>query len=81
MSLLDVQLQHYGNSWHKNSSVDVQECYKKLLALNMMNYFAGDFYIVLILISYSAGWNIFFQTVFLLNCISLFLIETDIKIK
>lgn len=46
-----------------------------------MNYFAGDVYIVLILISHSAGWNIFFQTVFLLNRVSLFLIEAEIKIK
>lgn len=60
----------------------MQECYYiKLLALNMMCYFAGGFYTVLILISHSAGWNIFFQTVFLLNRVSLFLIEVDIKIK
>lgn len=44
-----------------------------------MSYFAGDVYIVLILISHSAGQN--FQTVFLLNRVSLFLIEADIKIK
>lgn len=44
-------------------------------------YFAGDVYIVLILISHSAGWNIFFQTGFLLKHISLHLIEADIKIK
>lgn len=81
ISHLDVQLLHYGNSWYRFlqnftcSSVNI----KKLVVLNTVKCFAGDVYIVLILISHSAGWNTFFQSGFLLNHVSLFLIEADIN--
>lgn len=53
---LDVQLLHYGSSWYRFlqnftcNSVNI-----KKLVVNTVKCFAGDVYIVLILISHSAG--------------------------